>query len=108
MTIEQKREYERNWYKTIGAEKRKAANKKWEDKQVENYKEFKKTLKCSRCEETHPACLQFHHLDPNTKDGDISVMMRRVSLKKLKEEIEKCIILCANCHVKEHYKPDIV
>jgi ribosomal protein S21 len=26
-----------------------------------------------------------------------------VSLKRLKAEIEKCEVLCANCHAKEHY-----
>ncbi len=104
MTKEQKREYERNWYKTIGKQKRIDANKKWEQKKLEEFRNLKSKLKCNRCEENHIACLEFHHLDPNTKDGNVGELARSLSTKRLLEEIKKCEILCANCHRKEHYK----
>jgi len=106
MTKEEKREYERNWYKTIGKEKRKIANKRWEIKKLEEYKLLKTTLKCNRCGETHIACLEFHHLDPTEKEGNIGHICRRYSTERLKREMEKCEVLCANCHRKEHYKEE--
>lgn len=103
-SIEKKREYERNWYKTKGKQSRLDANKKWEDKKREEFKKIKASLKCEKCGETHIACLEFHHLEPNKKEGNVGQLAIRSSTKKLLEEIAKCTILCANCHRKEHYK----
>lgn len=66
--------------------------------------EIKKDLKCEKCGETHPACLQFHHLDPSKKEGNISGMFWRKDREHVLKEIEKCIVLCANCHFKVHYE----
>lgn len=65
-------------------------------------------LKCIRCEEDHPATLQFHHRNPKEKFKEVSVMCTEgYALERIKEEINKCDVLCANCHFKEHYT-DIV
>jgi hypothetical protein len=46
--------------------------------------------------------LQFHHL--RDKDNSISHgMLSGWSLDRLKKEIEKCEIMCANCHMEEHF-----
>lgn len=76
--------------------RREEINRKW-------FKAYKKTLVCSRCPENHPSCLDFHHVDPDKKKWAIGPNAHKISLKSLKEEIAKCIILCANCHRKEHY-----
>ena len=65
------------------------------------FKEYKSTLKCIRCGESNPLCLEFHHKDPTQKDRAISTMTR-LSPEKVKEEIAKCDVLCANCHRKLH------
>lgn len=65
------------------------------------FREWKATLSCSRCPESHPACLEFHHLDPSGKDFALSAYASK-SLARLKREAAKCIVLCANCHRKEH------
>src|SRR5271166_491154 len=66
------------------------------------YRDFKKTLGCSRCPERHSACLTFHHL--GDKDMDVSRMVGDGrSVEVILTEIAKCIVLCANCHAKEHY-----
>lgn len=71
---------------------------------LEKYKELKKTLKCNRCEQNHPATLQFHHVDKFEKENSISKMVRGgFSMSKIMKEIEKCEVLCANCHAIEHY-----
>lgn len=69
------------------------------------YLEKKLQLKCSRCEENHISCLEFHHLDHNLKEYTISNIIKS-SLKKALKEIDKCIVLCSNCHRKEHWDND--
>ena len=67
-------------------------------------KEYKLSLKCKECGENHPACLDFHHLDPNEKDLEISAAINNGwNLERLLKEIEKCIVLCSNCHRKLHW-----
>lgn len=56
---------------------------------------------CVRCGESDIACLDFHHRDAAVKEGHVS-LMRRFSLKRLLAEIDKCDVLCANCHRKHH------
>ncbi len=48
--------------------------------------------------------LEFHHLDPNEKDFGIASDGLTRSWEKIKEELDKCIMLCANCHREEHSK----
>jgi len=52
----------------------------------------------SRCMDA----LEFHHLDPTKKDFGISSKGYTRSWEKVKEEIEKCFLLCANCHREVH------
>lgn len=53
----------------------------------------------------HPAVLCFHHRDPGSKSFTISGDRRRTkSIRKLQEEIEKCDVLCVNCHTKRHWR----
>lgn len=56
---------------------------------------------CAQCGETNPLVLDFHHIDPNTKVGNISeIISSRKSWYIIEKEINKCICLCANCHRK--------
>lgn len=58
---------------------------------------------CRNCEETDPACLDFHHEDPATKEMAITELITHgYGREKLREEITKCEVLCANCHRCEH------
>lgn len=59
--------------------------------------------KCSICGYNKSIyALQFHHLDPRKKKFNISSNIGRYSLQSIKNEIEKCIIVCANCHAEIH------
>ena len=51
--------------------------------------------KCSKA-------LNFHHLDPSKKSFGLSERGLTRSWEKIKLEIEKCILLCANCHTEVH------
>ena len=46
--------------------------------------------------------LHFHHLDPDTKLFGISQKGITRAWKKVVQEIDKCILLCANCHAEVH------
>lgn len=63
---------------------------------------------CVECGESDPACLDYHHRDGTEKEMTISEMVTYgYSKTKLRDEMEKCVILCANCHRKKHYEvPD--
>jgi len=50
--------------------------------------------------------LTFHHLDPNEKEFGISAGGLTRSLEKLKTELDKCILLCHNCHAEIHFEED--
>lgn len=63
--------------------------------------EYKQTHPCICCAEDDPICLEFHHLNEDDKEFTISGNHNR-ALKKILEEIEKCVVLCSNCHRKVH------
>jgi len=67
------------------------------------YEELKAGKQCLSCNESHPACLDFHHKDGTVKSDRISKMLGRYSWKRILKEIEKCDVLCSNCHRKFHY-----
>jgi len=46
--------------------------------------------------------LEFHHLNSSEKDFGISSKGYTRSWEKVKEELDKCIMLCANCHREVH------
>ncbi|ELZ06684.1 homing endonuclease associated repeat-containing protein [Natrialba aegyptia] len=59
---------------------------------------------CERCGEGRPPCLDFHH--PDEKNHGIATMVvNGHSKSSIRAEIERCIVLCANCHRLEHADP---
>lgn len=65
--------------------------------------DYKKTQKCELCPESDPICLDFHHRDPATKEYEISeAAQKNISFERVLVEIQKCAVLCANCHRKQH------
>jgi 5-methylcytosine-specific restriction endonuclease McrA len=59
---------------------------------------------CSRC--GYDRCLgalEFHHID-GRKDFSISQDGLTRSWARIEKEIEKCVLMCANCHREEHEK----
>ncbi len=47
------------------------------------------------------SALEFHHIDPSTKDKDY-FNTRGGLTQTLKTELDKCVLLCANCHREHH------
>jgi hypothetical protein len=63
---------------------------------------FKRTLKCTKCGFSHPAALDFHHVDPSEKENIVSKLVSNGCFAAAMEEVQKCIVLCANCHRVHH------
>ena len=105
---EESRQYMREYRKKMTDEQMTHALEKIEQRKKEIqawFCEFKTTLCCNRCDENHPACLEFHHIDPNSKEFNVyeAVWFRGHSKEKILAEIDKCEVLCANCHKKHHF-----
>lgn len=66
---------------------------------------LKATLSCTRCGEDHQACISFHHRDRKTKFKEVSQMATDgYSTARIMKEIDKCDVLCENCHRKLEWK----
>lgn len=61
--------------------------------------------KCKKCNDNRLYVLDFHHLEEHNKVIDISTLIGHVgdNNPRIKEEVEKCILLCSNCHREFHY-----
>lgn len=54
---------------------------------------------CSRCGyNRYMGALDFHHLDPSKKEIAIAQKIATRSWESIRQELDKCILLCANCH----------
>ena len=103
-------EYNKKWYENPeNASQKKADAKIWRKKIIERNREFLKKYReshpCEKCGESHVACLDFHHKNREDKEIEVSIMVRKgMSLERIIKEIEKCMVLCRNCHAKLHYQ----
>lgn len=67
---------------------------------------IKENQQCQYCGETKYWRLEFHHPDPTVKDGSISRLISdHTSKNKIVAEINKCEIVCRNCHADIHWAP---
>ena len=101
---EKRREYRMKWYfnhkksEKAHVKKRKLEIRKW-------FNELKADLKCSICFERHPAIIDFHHERNENKEHEIAQMIGDgYSVERIKKEIDKCKVVCSNCHRKIHFK----
>lgn len=66
---------------------------------MEWYVGLKTGRPCTDCGGTfHPAAMQWDHLPGHVKTADLAALGRRGGRKRVLEEIEKCELVCANCH----------
>lgn len=105
---EAKQKYQREWVKKKyendqGFREKKIAKNVAQDKAIrEEVSHYKLDRGCSRCQYKRNArALQFHHKVGADKLFNISEAMQ-TGKKKLWIEINKCILLCANCHAEVH------
>lgn len=59
--------------------------------------------KCQVCGyDKYIGALEFHHVNPEEKDFGVSSKGYTHSWNKVKQEINKCVLVCANCHREIH------
>lgn len=82
-----------------------SAHQRYKKRMRDWLNKIKEDAGCLKCGEKRLPCLEFHH--PNVRNGDIekriSYLIRSWGKKRILEEIEKCQILCKNCHAVEHW-----
>jgi hypothetical protein len=77
--------------------------KKQKQDQREFIRNFKRKSRCQRCGFSDWRALQFHHRNPNEKSFSLYMVGKDYfSMARIMAEIEKCDIICANCHAIEH------
>jgi len=69
----------------------------------DEFREYKKSLMCVVCGFNDPRALTFHHRSRDEKEFTVAnVGSNGKSFTALMREIEKCDVLCANCHLILH------
>lgn len=98
------------------ATRKNAKSRDWQQKNVEKVvrsRRRKKELlieykggKCERCglKSEIPGLYDFHHIDPSQKEFGLAASGKNISLKKCKEEVDKCMLVCRNCHATIHHE----
>jgi hypothetical protein len=60
--------------------------------------------KCEKCSYNRcVAAFDFHHIDPTKKLFNVNTSCKKGFTTEVKEELDKCMLLCATCHRELHY-----
>lgn len=90
-------------------EKSRIRNKENYAKSKQWLMQYKAERGCCVCGEKDPVVLALHHTDPSTKhpllkkNGGGILALGVTSLSRAKDEAEKCVVMCMNCHTKLHF-----
>lgn len=95
------REYDRNRYMTTDRpEKAKLSNKKARERNIAWLENFFEGQKCVDCGNNDRRVFHLDHLDPANKLENVSKLVwKGGSIAKLENEVSKCVVRCANCHM---------
>jgi len=90
------------------SEKMKKQNIESMRRKVEIMWDYKKMHPCVDCGENDYRVLAFHHIE--RRNGErwqtIGEIARHRGIDILRKEMEKCIVLCMNCHLRRHWEED--
>lgn len=99
LSVDQRWHYRNREYNTERTLRRRARLRRWVN-------DRKRERGCERCGCSDPAVLEFHHREDEEKTMDVGTMVTYGhGTESLADEMDKCDILCANCHRREHYTP---
>ena len=63
--------------------------------------------KCALCGfDKYPEALDFHHINKDEKKNSVGILMGKRDRDALVTEVNKCVLLCANCHRHAHNGSD--
>lgn len=65
--------------------------------------------KCTKC--GYDKCidaLEFHHRDSSSKKAKPTYIIRRWAWEKVKVELDKCDLVCSNCHKEIHFQNNLI
>ena len=66
--------------------------------------DVKASIGCAKCGDVRSYVLDFHHKDSSIKDANIARMTSNKNrLEDIQKEIDKCVVLCSNCHREFHH-----
>lgn len=95
-------QYQKDWYKNNADRERKKRylEKRKRNEEIKGFLDNEKSKPCSDCKISyHPFVMDYDHVDPKKKKMMISQAVRRgATLESVKRELEKCELVCANCH----------
>jgi len=84
--------------------KRKDYNRGYRITLRDKVRAYMSTHPCVVCGFSDPRALDFHHRDPKTKTATVSQLLTQRKEAELWTEVEKCDVMCANCHRIHHAK----
>ena len=97
LSRDQKKARAKKYYEKYGSTS--AAKAKIRRGIINRYKEQEGCARCGYNE--HGCALDFHHVDPSTKEFSPGSRMHG-SWPSIMNEIDKCAVLCKNCHAVTH------
>jgi hypothetical protein len=100
-TSQHKREQVARYYRD-NSEKRKEYRKRRKKQAQDVIAKLRADAACCRCGESDPCCLDFHHVDKNTKRSEVTRLGKDNGINTMMKELAKTIVLCSNCHRKLH------
>jgi hypothetical protein len=98
--LARQREISRRWWSDpANRDRRNQIRREHQQRNTEYCQRIKLERGCMDCGyRAHAEALDFDHRDPDTKGGNIAQMTSSASLERIIVEIEKCDVVCANCH----------
>lgn len=100
--MQTQRDYNQTWYKKN--KEKETARVQARQKSLRDYvQDYKLERGCSVCGYRRcGAALDLHHATGEKKLGVSNLIQRCPSPEKLQVELDKCVVLCANCHRELH------
>ena len=85
-----------------------AKTRRHRSKKKAEWAAYKKTLRCTKCGENHPATLDFHHVIKHPTNQKINELIRRNAWALVYAELARCVVLCSNCHRIHHHNELVI
>ena len=79
-------------------------DKRWRWRWHQDFLDQLRDVPCADCEARFAPCaMEFDHRDPREKVRGVTRMIGRASAERILAEVDKCDIVCANCHRKRTF-----